>query len=125
MAAFPTCSPAGDQLLRLEREIHQLGVIVRVAGEIDLSSHLELRAEVFEACNAVRPPSAVVLDLTEVEFLASVGLTELLLCHERASAGRTPLRVVANGRMVLRPLEVTGLSGLLDLYPNVDEALAA
>src|SRR5215207_1654788 len=86
MAAFPTCRPAGDQLLRLRREVHQLGVIIRVAGEIDLSSHLELRTEVFDACNAVRPPSPVVLDLTEVEFLASVGLTELLLCHERAIA---------------------------------------
>lgn len=125
MAAFPACSPAGDQLLRLRREIHRLGMIVRVAGEIDLLSHLELRAEVFDAFDAVRPPTPVVLDLTEVEFLASVGLTELLLCHERASIARTPLRVVASDRRVLRPIEVTGLSGLLDIYPNVDEALAA
>lgn len=122
MATSPTCRP-DDQVLQLERVEHRSGIVVRIRGEIDLSNHMKLREGLFEACEMVQPPSPVVLDLSEVEFLASVGLSELLLCHERAMARRTPLRVVAAERRVLRPMEVTGLDRLLDLYPSLDEAL--
>lgn len=125
MATSSTTRPAGDQLLRVQREMHRSAVIVRVTGEIDLSSHLALRAELFDACDAAQPPARVVLDLTGVEFLASVGLTELLVCHELAKSRGTPLRVVASGHRVLRPIEVSGVGQLLDIYPDVDEALRA
>jgi anti-sigma B factor antagonist len=125
MTTTPTCKPGGAQLLHLQRDTYPLGVVIRVFGEIDLSSHLRLRTELFDACESVEPPAPVVLDLTGVEFLASVGLSELLLCNERAIARGTPLRVVASERHVLRPIEVTGLDRLLSVHPNVDAALNA
>lgn len=123
MAASPAMEPTGNEQLRVERQVHECGAVVRVAGEIDLYNHLQLRAGVFDACEAVEPPAPVVLDLTGVAFIASVGLSELLLCHEQASARRTPLRVVASTPRVLRPIEVTGLLRVLDVYPCLDAAL--
>lgn len=125
MATSPTCKPAGESTLGLRRETHRLGMIVRVAGEIDLNSHLDLRSELLDACTAVSPPAQLVVDLTGVEFLSSVGLSELLTAHELASSQRTPMRLVVTQRLVLRPIQVTGLDRKLDIYPSVEEALRA
>jgi anti-sigma B factor antagonist len=123
MAFSPAREPAGDEYLHLELRRHETAAVVRVAGEIDLSNHLRLRAAVLDACEAVEPPKPVVLDLTGVEFIASVGLSELLVCHRHASGRQTPLRVVADASRVLRPIEVAGLLRLLDVYRCLDEAL--
>lgn len=123
MAASPAIEPTGNEQLHVERQVHDCGAVVRVTGEIDLYNHLQLRAVVFDACEAVEPPAPVVLDLTRVAFIASVGLSELLVCHEHASARQTALRVVASSPRVLRPIEVTGLLRVLDVYPSVDAAI--
>lgn len=125
MATSGIRRPIGDQLLSLRRESRGSDVIVRVGGELDLTSHLELRQELFEVGGLLDPPARLIVDLTEVGFLASVGLTELLMAHERLSSRRIPLRVVANHRRILRPIELTGLDRKLDLYPSVEEALRA
>ena len=123
MAVSPAHEPAGNEYLLVERHDHECAAIVRVSGEIDLFNHLQLRAAVFDACEAVEPPKPVVLDLTGIQFIASVGLSELLMCHQHTSARQTPLRVVADAPKVLRPLEVTGLLRLLEVYPCLDAAL--
>jgi anti-sigma B factor antagonist len=123
VAISPSYRPAGGQPLLLQRQTHRFAVIVRVGGEIDLATHMDLRTVLLEACEAAEPPSPVVLDLSEVDFLASVGLAELLRCHHWANRRCTPLRVVASQRRVLRPIQITGLDRTLDIYPSVEAAL--
>jgi len=125
MATSPYRDPAGDDLIALEREPHASGMIIRVVGDIDLCSYLQLRNELLTALGAIEPHGTVVLDLTKVDFIASVGLTELLMCQQLAITEEVTLRVVASDRRILRPLEITGVDRMLDLYPNVDDALRA
>jgi anti-anti-sigma factor len=65
-----------------------------------------------------------VIDLSEVVFLASVGMAELVRAHRQLRA-EIPVRIVATGRLVLRPLELTRLTDELDIHPTLATALAA
>ncbi len=69
-------------------------------------------------------PAALIIDLTSVSFLASVGLRILAETHERVG-GAGKFAVVASGPVTARPIQLTKLDEFLALYPTVDEAFAA
>jgi anti-sigma B factor antagonist len=71
-----------------------------------------------------RPP-LLVLDLNEVVFFGSPGLSLLLAAHERALGAGGAVAVVAARGPVLRPLEFTGVTAVLDVFGSRDEALAS
>ncbi|WP_233158110.1 STAS domain-containing protein [Actinokineospora bangkokensis] len=89
--------------------------VIRVSGALDLVLAPEL-----ERLVARTPGERLVVDLTDVDFLASAGMSALVRAHRERQA----LRVVATGRVVLRPLEITRLVDELDVYPTVAEAVA-
>jgi anti-sigma B factor antagonist len=86
-------------------------VRLSAAGEVDSSSAPVLRSEIDAVLN--RPVREVVLDLDEVTFLDSAGLSTLAAAHRCARERDVRLRVLASGRAVVRPLEITGLWDLL------------
>lgn len=104
---------------RVERDAST--AIVHVAGEIDLSTAPMLRESIVTELK--ESPSLLIVDLTEVTFLASAGLNELIVAGEHA-APLTKLRIVAAGSVVLRTLCLTGLDNVLSIFPTVEEALA-
>ncbi len=55
----------------------------------------------------------ITIDLDGVTFLDSAGLCVLASAHRRAVARGLRLRVLASGRAVIRPLQITGLWTLL------------
>lgn len=114
---------SSSDLLSISQDRRGDAVIVHLVGEIDLTSLRPLRAAVDAALTAATPPHPVVFDLTGVGFLASTGLAELTMAHERAANQHTPLRIVATGRAVLRPLQVTGMATILDIRPDITAAL--
>jgi anti-sigma B factor antagonist len=67
-------------------------------------------------------PSALVVDLTKVEFMASAGIAALVEAQEHASA-TTRFAVVAEGPATSRPLRLLGLDEFLSLHPTLDDAL--
>jgi len=87
-------------------------VRLSVTGEVDSSSAPVLRSEIDSVLN--RPLAEVVLDLDEVSFLDSAGLSTLATAHRRATELGVRLRVLASGRAVVRPLQITGLWTLLE-----------
>lgn len=97
-------------------------VVVTVSGDVDALTAPRLRHELDQAFADVGT-GAVVVDLTDVTFLASRGLSTLVDAHREASA-LVPLRVVVDHtRPVIRPLQVTGLADVLTLFNYVEEAL--
>ncbi|WP_103340496.1 STAS domain-containing protein [Amycolatopsis sp. CA-126428] len=96
-------------------------VVLRVDGALDLALAPKLR-RLAERAARLGPP-LLVIDLTGVTFLASAGMAELVRAH-RGPATSAPLRVVATGRITLRPLELTRLADELAIYPSLPEALA-
>lgn len=94
--------------------------IATVVGEIDISSAPEFRAAITEAIQTSALP-VVVIDLTGVTFLGSPGLAALITAEAQAAERRVRLGVVTGGnRIVLRPLQITGL----DMSIPIHETLA-
>jgi len=95
--------------------------IVAVTGEVDFVTAPELRS-VMDEVMAERP-AAVVIDLSEVTFLASVGLQLLIEVNDAiSSTGR--FAVVADGSVTRRPLELMKFDEMFGLHRRLEEALA-
>ncbi|MFC8042088.1 STAS domain-containing protein [Nocardia sp. NPDC057353] len=97
-------------------EPREAAVVVTASGEVDMVTAARLR----EALDRAQDPSGLptVLDLSRIEFFDSSGLEVLVDVHHRAR-----LRVVASAA-VRRPLGVTGLDRVLDVYDDLAAALA-
>lgn len=93
--------------------------VVSASGAIDMLTAPEL-AHRIEA-TLLKQPKAVVVDLTDVDFLASAGMQVLVAAQEAASGAR--LVVAADGPATSRPLKITGITDIIDMYPTLDEAL--
>jgi anti-sigma B factor antagonist len=96
------------------------GAVVVVTGEVDLLTADRLRDAL---CAAVVDHRLVIADLSAVEFLSSSGLTALALAHRAAVAAGHELCVVAIERVVLRPIEITGLSDRIRVFASVPDAV--
>jgi len=109
-----------DVTVAVER--HDGTVVLRAAGELDMLTTQKLQDTITREL-AAHPP-VLVLDLTEVSFLASRAMATIVAAQQEAGE-RTKLRVVATGRATARPLEVAGLTGYLSVYASLEAALAA
>lgn len=96
--------------------------VVSVSGEIDLVTAPALE----QAIGAVvaENPAALVIDLSAVEFLGSVGLKILAATYEKLGEA-TGFGVVARGPATRRPIHLTGLDKTFPLHPTLDDALTA
>jgi anti-sigma B factor antagonist len=95
--------------------------VLSVRGDIDALTAPRLT----DAILGVVPdqPSAVIVDLSEVEFLASSGITVLVSTHEQISAN-AQFGVVADGPTTSRPLKLMAIDAIIPLYPTLQDALA-
>jgi anti-sigma B factor antagonist len=94
--------------------------VVSVVGSVDaLSAPL-----VFEALEGAlaEGPAALIADLTDVDFLASSGMSVLIAVNEKVDAGMA-FGVVADGPVTGRPLRLVGIGDVLPIYPTLAEAL--
>lgn len=96
--------------------------VLTVRGEVDLATVPALEAAIDDALAA--QPAALVVDLSAVEFLASAGLQTLVTTQERVRAS-AHFAVVAEGAATSRPIQLTGLDEIFELYPTRAEALSA
>ena len=94
--------------------------IVSATGAIDMLTAPDLAQAIRTSLG--KQPTAVIVDLTDVDFLASAGMQVLVAANEDAEPD-TRLVVVADGPATSRPLKITGITDFIDLYPNLDEAL--
>lgn len=111
-----------DQMMELAVAQLDGGVVVRVVGEIDMVTSPRLQTVISEQVAA--RPTAVVLDLDGTTFLGSSGLAVLVEADEEAREVGVRFAVSASTRDVLRPLEATGLTELMEVHPDVAAALA-
>ncbi|NNH69426.1 STAS domain-containing protein [Nocardia uniformis] len=95
--------------------------VLTVAGEVDLATAPALENAIDTAFGG--KPAALVIDLSEVSFLASAGMAALVAAHQRA--GETRIAVVADGPATGRQLKMTNLDQVFAMYPTLDQALTA
>jgi anti-sigma B factor antagonist len=121
MSYFPT-HRQGPLLCVHTETRHDTIEVVRARGDVDLLTAPELERCIEIALD--KQPSAIVIDLTDVDFLASYGMAVLLQTKERLPQ-TTRLAVVADGPATSRPLTIVGLAEVLTVCATLDAALAA
>lgn len=97
-------------------------ILCVVVGEVDLLTGPTLRKELTDAINVAS--SHLVIDLSAVQFLASIGLNilvEILAAQE--AAGRHLALVVDDNHPVTHTLQITGLDQVFDLHAEIAAAV--
>lgn len=118
----PTIHTDADPILRVTAQRLPTAVLITAVGEVDLASADRLTAAVRAELEGL--PGLVVIDLSGVTFLSSVGLAVLLEAQRTAELSRQLLRIVAgDGGPVVRVIAASGLSDHLPLLRSLDEAL--
>lgn len=98
-------------------------VVLQVRGDLDaltaptLGTHLDIAL--------AGAPSVLIVDITDVEFLASAGISMLVETHRLTARADISLRVVAEGPATSRPIRMMRIDEVIDLYATVDDAMAA
>ncbi len=82
---------------------------LRLAGEFDLSG----RAVADELLEGAADEPSVVLDLSELDFIDSMGIHFVVTAHERAQREGRELTIVRGGPQVTRVFSLVGLDGVL------------
>jgi anti-anti-sigma factor len=93
-------------------------VVIRVAGEVDLGSAPRLAL----ALGGELPPVTVV-DLTQVTFLAVAGLRVLVTAKQRASREGRRFGLVADDRLALRVLRMSGVAASIPTFVSLSDAV--
>ena len=114
-------SSAGSACVVRETSVNEVA-IVAASGVIDMLTAPQLEEALRAALD--KKPANLVVDLTEVEFLASAGMGVLVAAHDEAGTA-TRLRVVADGPATSRPLKLVGIADIVPLFATLDEAVAS
>jgi anti-sigma B factor antagonist len=103
-----------DPLLTLSVRPIETGVLIQLAGDLDVSTVFELR-EVLAHVLSDGVPRELILDVLELHYVDSMGLSIFLLAHKRATASGFRFALANPSPFVSQLLEVSGLTGVLDV----------
>jgi anti-sigma B factor antagonist len=98
--------------MRIRQVEDATATVFRVEGEIDCNTGEELRARIVEA---TRDSRRVVVDLSGVRFLDSVGLSQLLLIHRALTEQSATMALAGATRIVRDMLAITRLDTVFDV----------
>ena len=97
--------------------------VVAVTGELEMATAPRLRQQVVSLIGAGR--SHLVIDLGGVDFIDSVGLGVVVGALKRCRTHGGDLMVAGALPRVRSLFEITRLDEIIELHPDVEQALAA
>ncbi|ORV19590.1 STAS domain-containing protein [Mycobacterium celatum] len=113
------------ELLAVDCEVVPEAVVVHVKGEVDSSTVGGLISDLGAALRQAETHVAklLVIDLQSLTYFGSAGLNAVLDCHRQGAEAGTSVRLVADNDLVIRPIEVTNLDSVLQIFPTLTDAL--
>lgn len=102
---------------------HAKAVVATVTcSDLDHETTQQLKHEL-ESALAAKPGSALVLDLSQVEFVPSMALGVLVTIHKNLQQTGRKCLLAGVQSMVLESMQITGLNKYLDLCDSVASGL--
>ena len=95
--------------------------LIAVRGEVHVSTAPEFSERLNEAIATGK--TGVVIDMTDVEFIDSTGLSVLLNALRRVTRQQGSLALVVSNPTVLRLFEITRLDSTFDISATREEAI--
>jgi anti-sigma B factor antagonist len=107
---------------KVESDKSEAGLLtVRVVGELDQSTAPDLREALEPSLHS--PAGAILVDLTDCDFIDSTGLSLLVETKRRLEEQQERFGICCPDDDVRRLLELTGIDQALGLYGSRDEAV--
>jgi anti-anti-sigma factor len=106
---------------RVEVRSEGTAAVIVVHGELDLASGPELE-QVLDRV-AEQPTELLIIDLREVDFMDSTGLSIIVKAHQRFADEGRKLGLVKGSPQVQRLLDLTGVAERLPLVDSPEELL--
>jgi anti-sigma B factor antagonist len=106
---------------RVEARSQGPAYVLAVSGELDLAAASSLEEELGQALES--GSKVIVIDVTDLDFIDSTGLSVLVRAHQRAQETGLQLGLVNPGAQVERLLSLTGLAQRLTLDQSASDQL--
>ncbi len=106
---------------RVEVLNHGQAAVIAVSGELDLASSPALQEELDRLASS--DAKLLIIDLRELDFMDSTGLSVLVRAHQRAEEHGRQLAMVKGPQQVQRLLSLTGVGDRLTLVDAPEELL--
>jgi anti-anti-sigma factor len=97
--------------------------VLHLRGELDADTAAELHSTLAELLE--RPVPRIVVDLTDLKFCDSVGLSAFITSKQVIASRGGWLSFAGANPFLMRLLETVGLSRYFAIFPEVDDAIAA
>ncbi|WP_404953537.1 STAS domain-containing protein [Streptomyces sp. 147326] len=96
------------------------GPVLEIAGDLDFDHAPRLRQAV--TALSLEPGQRLVLDLSQVQFCDSSGITALIVARNHAVAARAEMALAAVPDNTIRILRIVGLDRVFTVHADVDTA---
>jgi anti-sigma B factor antagonist len=97
--------------------------VIAVRGELDLASSPALQEELDRV--AASDATLLIIDLRNLDFMDSTGLSVLVRAHQRTEEQGRQLAMVKGPQQVQRLLSLTGVADRLKLVDSPEELLSS
>ena len=97
--------------------------VLHLKGELDADTAGALRATLVDLLE--RPVPRIVVDLTDLKFCDSVGLSAFITSKQVIAARGGWLSFAGANPFLLRLIETVGLTKYFAIFPEVEDAIAA
>jgi anti-sigma B factor antagonist len=105
----------------VDEEVDDKTHVVSLSGEIDAATAPRLGAHLFALVDEGK--RGVIVDLSQVTFMDSTGIGVLLNAANHFQARHAELVLVCSNELILRPFELTGVTGYLTIVDTREKAL--
>ena len=105
------------------RELDNHIRLIKLAGKLDITGTTEIETQFANYCGGEN--ARVVVDLSEVDFLASIGIRLLTLTAKSVISRGGKMVLLAPSPDVHHVLDVTGIPAIIPVYSNLESAETA
>ena len=115
--------PSPAELLSVEVSKRGSTTIAKLIGSANMVDSSDLKDQLLSLVEA--SSGRLVLDLSELEFISSVGLGGIIAAHLRCRHHNGSVELAAPQPDILELLAVTNLTSLFPIHESVEAALAS
>jgi anti-sigma B factor antagonist len=108
----------------VRREDEGALTMVAASGEVDAYTGPELLEALTDSLHQSDGPTWLLVDLTQVQYLDSIGLGILVQAAKEATQGGGAMAVACRTRVVLKVFDISGTREMLGVRETIEEASA-
>jgi anti-sigma B factor antagonist len=113
----------GSSIMEIQNQPTGDTAVVEIAGKVTIGHDAKMRDAILDAADA--GARNILLKMDRVTKIDSSGIGELAAAHRRIKDAGGRFLLVGLSEKLAAPLIIANLMGILETYPNVEEALAA